>query len=90
MILLVLIFFFSMPVVGMPQELLPQVTADWLYSWTPFRYAAAGLRSIMYFEGKGALYHSVYVLVSMAAAGLILAALVVFKPRKADQPSVAA
>jgi YhgE/Pip-like protein len=86
MILLVLIFFFSMPVIGMPQELLPQVTADWLYSWTPFRYAAAGLRSIMYFDGEGALSQSLYVLVGMAAAGLILAALSVFKPYKAAQP----
>jgi hypothetical protein len=83
MLLLVLVFFFSMPVIGMPQELLPQVTADWLYSWTPFRYAAAGLRSIMYFDGEGALSHSLSVLVGMAAAGLILAALSVFKPRKA-------
>jgi YhgE/Pip-like protein len=87
MILLVLIFFFSMPVIGMPQELLPQVTADWLYSWTPFRYAAAGLRSIMYFDGEGALSQSLYVLVGMAAAGLILAVLSVFKPRKATQPA---
>ncbi|MBA2943157.1 DUF3533 domain-containing protein [Paenibacillus sp. CGMCC 1.16610] len=90
MLLLVLIFFFSMPVIGMPQELLPQVAADWLYSWTPFRYAAVGLRSIMYFDGKGVLSQSLYVLAGMAAAGLILAALAVFKPRKAARPSVAA
>ncbi|BFT75406.1 ABC transporter permease [Paenibacillus sp. P36] len=90
MLLLVLIFFFSIPVIGMPQELLPQVTVDWLYSWTPLRYAAAGLRSIMYFAGKGTLSQSLYVLAGMAAAGLILAALAVFKPRKAARPSVAA
>ncbi|NOV00309.1 YhgE/Pip domain-containing protein [Paenibacillus planticolens] len=90
MIVLVLIFFFSMPVIGMPREFMPQVTVDWLYSWTPFRYAAAGLRSIMYFGGEGSLSQSLYVLAGMAVTGLILIVLSVFKPRKAAEPSVSA
>lgn len=90
MLLLVLVFFFSMPVIGMPKELLPQAAADWLYTWTPFRYAAEGLRSLMYFDGKGALGQSLYVLGGLALSGLILAALSVFKPRKSAKPAVAA
>lgn len=50
--LLVLLLFFSMPLLNLPSEFMPQATQDWLYSWTPFRYAASGLRSLMYFGGE--------------------------------------
>jgi len=49
--LLVLLLFFSLPVVNLAPEFMPQATQDWLYSWTPFRYVASGLRSLMYFGG---------------------------------------
>lgn len=47
--LLVLTMIFSMPVINLAPEFLPQFTQDWIYSWTPFRFAAQGLREIMYF-----------------------------------------
>ncbi|RAP77718.1 ABC transporter permease [Paenibacillus montanisoli] len=83
--LLVLIFFFSMPVIGMPPEFMSQATSDWLYSWTPFRYAANGLRDILYFGGEGALGLSLSVLVWLAVAGFVLAALSAFKPKTAER-----
>lgn len=49
--LLVLLLFFSMPVIGMAPEFLPETTRNLLYSWTPFRFAAEGMRSVMYFDG---------------------------------------
>lgn len=49
--ILVLLMFFSMPVLNMAPELLSQATQDWLYSWTPLRFVASGLREVMYFGG---------------------------------------
>ncbi|MCU6707380.1 ABC transporter permease [Paenibacillus sp. J5C_2022] len=50
--LCVLLFFFSMPLLNLPPEFMSQATQDWIYSWTPLRYAASGLRNIMYFGGE--------------------------------------
>jgi len=50
--LLVLLLFFSLPILNLAPEFMPQVTQDWLYSWTPLRYASSGLRTIMYFGGE--------------------------------------
>ncbi|MCL6602164.1 MAG: DUF3533 domain-containing protein [Paenibacillus sp.] len=49
--ILVLLMFFSMPVLNIAPEFLSQATQDWLYSWTPLKFVAAGLREVMYFGG---------------------------------------
>lgn len=49
--ILVLLMFFSMPVLNIAPEFLSQATQDWLYSWTPLQFVAAGLREVMYFDG---------------------------------------
>jgi YhgE/Pip-like protein len=49
MAILVLLMFFSMPVLNMAPEFLSQTTQDWIYSWTPLRFVASGLREVMYF-----------------------------------------
>ncbi|MFS0723665.1 hypothetical protein [Paenibacillus sp. 1P07SE] len=41
--LLVLLMFFSMPLLNMAPEFLSQTTRDWIYSWTPLRFAVGGL-----------------------------------------------
>jgi hypothetical protein len=51
MAILVLLMFFSMPVLNMAPEFLSQTTQDWFYSWTPLRFVAVGLREVMYFGG---------------------------------------
>ncbi|WP_256759574.1 DUF3533 domain-containing protein [Cohnella sp. WQ 127256] len=49
--ILVLLMFFSMPVLNMAPEFLSQTTQDWIYSWTPLRFVSGGLREVMYFGG---------------------------------------
>ncbi|MDB4866070.1 MAG: hypothetical protein JWR03_403 [Cohnella sp.] len=56
--ILVLLLFFSMPLLNMAPEFMPQATLDWLYSWTPFRYVASGLRNLLYFGGSDGMSES--------------------------------
>ncbi len=44
------LMFFSMPVVNLAPEFLPEATKTWLYGWTPLRLAADHLRATLYFE----------------------------------------
>lgn len=48
--ILVLLFFFGLPILGLPPEFLPDATRDWLYSWIPFRFSVEGLRDLFYFR----------------------------------------
>lgn len=70
--ILVLLMFFSMPVVNMAQEFLPQATQDWLYAWTPFRFVSSGLREAMYFSDVGASASNLAVLWWIVGVGLVL------------------
>ncbi|GMK38794.1 phage infection protein [Paenibacillus sp. CCS19] len=83
--ILILLMFFSLPVVNMAPEFLPQTTHDWLYSWTPFRFAASGLRNSMYFNEVDAATTNLTVLASIAAAGLVLVLASAFKKSKAGE-----
>lgn len=81
--ILILLMFFSLPVVNMAPEFLPQTTHDWLYAWTPFRFAASGLRNSMYFNDVDAASSNLSVLWWIAAVGLLLVVASGFKKRKA-------
>jgi len=70
--LLVLLMFFSLPLLNMAPEFLSQVTREWIYSWTPLRFAAEGLREAMYFGGLGAASSNVFVLWGVAGGFLAL------------------
>lgn len=70
--ILILLMFFSLPVVNMAPEFLPQATQDWLYAWTPFKFVASGLRNAMYFDGVSVSSPNFAVLWSIAGAGLAL------------------
>lgn len=70
--ILVLLMFFSMPLLNMAPEFLPQATQDWLYSWTPLRFAASALRDGMYFDGVSASSANAAVLWSIAGGFLVL------------------
>lgn len=70
--LLVLLMFFSLPLLNMAPEFLSQVTREWIYSWTPLRFAAEGLREAMYFGGLGAVSSNVFVLWGVAGGFLAL------------------
>ncbi|MFB9279385.1 YhgE/Pip domain-containing protein [Cohnella cellulosilytica] len=72
MALLVLLMFFSMPLLSMAPEFLSSATRDWIYSWTPLRFASGGLREVMYFGGWDAVGSSGTVLWSLAGGFLAL------------------
>lgn len=70
--LLVLLMFFSMPLLNMAPEFLSQTMQDWIYSWTPLRFAAGGLREVMYFGGLDAVGSNAFILWGVAVGFLIL------------------
>ncbi len=88
--LLVLLLFFSLPVVNLAPEFMPQVTQDWLYSWTPFRYVASGLRSLMYFGGGSSHVMTLSYSVLWWIAGVGVVVLLASGWRKERAPEAAA
>lgn len=70
--LLVLLMFFSVPLLNMAPEFLSQTTRDWIYSWTPLRFAAGGLREVMYFGGLDAVGSNAFVLWGVTGGSLVL------------------
>ncbi|XID91629.1 hypothetical protein ACF3MZ_24470 [Paenibacillaceae bacterium WGS1546] len=87
MAILVLLMFFSMPLLNMAPESLSATTRNWIYSWTPLRFAADGLRETMYFGGLNAVGTSGTVLWSVAGAFLLLLLASGFKRSKAKEGS---
>lgn len=81
--ILILLMFFSMPVVNMAQEFLPQATQDWLYAWTPFKFVAGGLRNSMYFADVSVESSNIAVLWWIAGGGLTLLLASGLRKRKA-------
>ncbi|WP_373231488.1 YhgE/Pip domain-containing protein [Cohnella sp.] len=78
--ILVLLMFFSMPVLNIAPEFLSQATQDWLYSWTPLKFVSAGLREVMYFGGLESGNRNVDVL--WGITGVFLVALVASGAKK--------
>jgi hypothetical protein len=85
--IMVLLMFFSMPLLNMAPEFLPKATQDWLYSWTPLRYAASGLRNVMYFDGVAPSATNTTVLWSVSGGFLVL---LLASALRGSKPSVGA
>jgi len=83
MAILVLLMFFSMPLLNMAPEFLSQTTHDLIYSWTPLRFAAVGMREVMYFGGLDAVSTNAYVLWYIGGGFLLLLVAAGFKKEKA-------
>ncbi|ACX67119.1 YhgE/Pip domain-containing protein [Paenibacillus sp. Y412MC10] len=81
--LLVLLMFFSVPLLNMAPEFLSQTTRDWIYSWTPLRFAAGGLREVMYFGGLDAAHSNALILWGVAGGFLVLLLSSGFKANRA-------
>ncbi|EFM08578.1 YhgE/Pip N-terminal domain protein [Paenibacillus curdlanolyticus YK9] len=81
--ILVLLMFFSMPLLNMAPEFLSAASHDWIYSWTPLKFVAVGLREVMYFGGLGAASDNAAVLWSIAGGFLVLLLLSGLKKGKA-------
>ncbi|PGW03148.1 hypothetical protein COD90_29520 [Bacillus cereus] len=79
--ILMLVFFFSMPILSLAHEFLPDMTKHWLYSWTPLKYSVEALRSSFFFKGYGmGSYFQTMGLVGLVS--LIIMVLSVFKKDK--------
>lgn len=83
--LLVLLMFFSVPLLNMAPEFLSQTTRDWIYLWTPLRFAAGGLREVMYFGGLEAVGSNAFVLWGVAGGFLVLLLTSGFKAGRATE-----
>ncbi|MGO4184357.1 YhgE/Pip domain-containing protein [Paenibacillus sp. TAF43_2] len=81
--ILVLLMFFSMPLLNMAPEFLSQTSHDWIYSWTPLRFAAVGMREVMYFGGLDAVSSNAYILWYIAGGFLLILLAAIFKREKA-------
>ncbi|MBM7587110.1 YhgE/Pip-like protein [Bacillus pakistanensis] len=79
----VLLFFFSMPVLTLPPEMLPDITKDWLYSWVPFRFSVEAFKDVLFF-GVNPLDKGIGVLGYIGLAGLIMMLLAPFKPVRGE------
>lgn len=84
--ILVLLMFFSMPLLNMAPEFLPQATQDWLYSWTPLRFAASALRDVMYFDGYAPSSSHSAVMWFIAGGFLVLLLASAFKKGSRSDP----
>jgi len=82
MAILVLLMFFSMPVLNMAPEFLSRTTHDWIYSWTPLRFAAGALRESMYFGGLDGVGSEASVLWGVGIGFLVLLVASGFKPER--------
>jgi YhgE/Pip-like protein len=85
--ILVLLLFFSIPVINMAPEFLLQATRDWLYSWTPFRFVSSGLRDVMYYGSAREL--NLAVLWSLFGAFAAVMAASAFRPAASRKPAAA-
>ncbi|WLD94370.1 YhgE/Pip domain-containing protein [Alkalihalobacillus sp. AL-G] len=79
--LFVLLFFFSMPILTLPPELLPDVTKVWLYSWVPFRFSVEVFRNSLFFEGN-TVANGIRIVGYTGLAGLTLMLSAMLKPKK--------
>ncbi|UPM53739.1 YhgE/Pip domain-containing protein [Gottfriedia acidiceleris] len=79
-----LIFFFSGSLIGMPKELLPAFSKDWIYSWVPMRFGADGLREIFYFNKGLSMSHPMSIIIWIGVISVIVLSLSAFKPQKEE------
>ncbi|WP_239615465.1 YhgE/Pip domain-containing protein [Cohnella mopanensis] len=89
MAILVLLMFFSMPVLNMAPEFLSQTTQNWIYSWTPLRFVSGGLREVMYFGGLDSVSSNATVLWLIGGAFLVVLLASSVKKAKAKPNPVA-
>jgi YhgE/Pip-like protein len=84
--LFILLLFFSMPIMTMAPEMLPDITRDYLYSWVPFRFSLENLRDILFFK-KDIFKEGIDTLGVIGLISFILMGLSVFKadPKQAEK-----
>ncbi|WP_372442101.1 YhgE/Pip domain-containing protein [Metabacillus bambusae] len=79
--LFILLFFFSMPILTLAPEMLPDVTRDWLYSWVPFRYSLEIFKDILFFD-RGIFEEGIGTIGVIGLSSFIIMFLARLKPGK--------
>ena len=72
MALLVPLYLLAPAVAGQPAEFLAPAYRALLWSWTPFRFSAEGMRSLLFFDGAPGIGQPLVVLTAIAAGSLLL------------------
>ncbi|MGZ0084996.1 DUF3533 domain-containing protein [Caldibacillus thermoamylovorans] len=81
----VLLLFFGAPLLSMAPELMTSFYRDWVYSWLPQRFMVEGLRELFFFNQKLQWNEPVFVLCSLALAGIVLVIVSAFKNDSVQQ-----
>lgn len=79
--ILILLYFFAMPILTIAPEMLPDVTKDYLYSWVPFRFSLEIFRDILFFD-KGIFDKGIGVIGGIGLVSFVVMGLAIFKPTK--------
>jgi YhgE/Pip-like protein len=83
--LFILLFFFSMPILTLAPEMLPDLTRDWLYAWVPFRYSLENFKDILFF-GRDIFENGIGTIGVIGLSSLVIMFLAVLKPvKKAEE-----
>ncbi|MGN7942675.1 YhgE/Pip family protein [Virgibacillus sp. 6R] len=79
--LFILLLFFSMPILTIAPEMLPQITKDYLYSWVPFRFSIDQLKDFLFFD-KAVFANGIGTLGVIGILSFLVMSLAIFKPTK--------
>ncbi|WP_338452484.1 DUF3533 domain-containing protein [Niallia oryzisoli] len=79
--LIILLFFFSTPILTMAPELLPNVTRDYLYTWVPFRFSLESFMDLLFFD-KGLFENGIGTIGVIGLISLCLMGFAILKPVK--------
>lgn len=79
--LFILLLFFSMPILTIAPEMLPQITMDYLYSWIPFRFSIDQLKDFLFFD-KAVFANGIGTLGVIGIVSFLVMSLAIFKPTK--------
>ena len=80
-IVLLLVFACGMSSAMLAQEMLPAFWSNWIYPWVPQRYIGDGMKEILYMGGNAWNTGSLAMVIT-AAAGIVLAAIGLYMPRR--------
>ncbi|MCG7194360.1 hypothetical protein EQT97_02240 [Fructilactobacillus sanfranciscensis] len=79
-VILALLMFFSLPLMVMAPQMLPQAYQDYFLPWLPMRFLYEGIREILYFKA-GFLNQNTWSLIIVAGIGLLMFFLETFGKR---------
>lgn len=85
-VVVLLVFFFCMPLLSLPYEMLSSASKFWLYSWMPLRFGVDAMRDFFYFANTN-ITKPLTTLLSAGGICLAISFLSLFKPVKIKKTS---